>query len=382
MGNIFRLNSLFEYEIALFPKILELNKKLKSTNASLEYLFIPIADKSDFVLISENISTELLEYWKSKQIHHANCVYINQIQDSFSLNEWGNTSCIQDSKLVYDKDIIKDSRYFNSKVNQCIIKSKLGINPFQAKVIHSSEELLDFMKKDRLPYVIKYEFGFSGRNKNLIKNLENYNELKGEINWKQNPKLVVEEWLGEYKTSDFSGVFQSNQNVLEFLCITEMLITKEGSYKGSIIKPHKNYSFQKSLIENTKLMFQNLEIPYTGSLSVDGFWYTFQNKEICQYVSEINFRYSMGRILYEFHKSYGRECKEYSLIILSLKNAKLTFQNLTLIFSNVEKNYNCRIFLLTPLHDSEKKVYHFIVIYIEIYGESKTEQIVSVLKKI
>ncbi len=382
MGNIFRLNSLFEYELALFPQVIELNKKLKSINASLEYLFMPIVNKSDFVLMSETVSSELVEYWKTKQIHHTNYIYINQIHNDLQLKEWGNTSCIQDSKLVYNKDIIKNSRYFNSKVNQCTIKNKLGINPFRSKVVHSEEELLDFMKSNLFPCVIKYEFGFSGRNKCIIKNLESYKNLKEKINYKQNPEFVVEEWVGDYKTFDFSGVFQSNHNSLELLCITEMLITKEGGYKGSIIKPDKSYAFQKELIKNTKLIFQNLEIPYTGPLSVDGFWYTVQNKETCQYISEINFRYSMGRILYEFHKNYGRECKEYSLIILSLRNKTLTIQNLTFIFSNVEKNYNCKIILLTPLFDSYNNICLSIVIYIEVYGEYQTEQIVSLLKKI
>lgn len=382
MGNLFRLNSLFEYEITLFPQLIQASKRLLNISSSLEYLFMPLGNSSDYVLLSEKINEDLLEYWRKKQIQFSNPLSKEQLKNNLHLIEWGRTSIVQNQRLCYQKEIIETSKYLNSKINQCVLKNKLNINSLKAKIVRTPKDTLEFIKESQIPIVLKYEFGFSGGNKFLIKSLADCTNIENKIDWKQNKHLVAEEWIADRKTFDFSGIFHCARNSLELLCITEMLITKEGVYKGSIIKPQKHYPFREQFLAKTRSLFENLDVSYTGPLSIDGFWYKIQNKDLCQYISEINFRYSMGRILYQLYQNYGKECKEYSIILLSLRNKTLTINNIVVIFSNLEKNYNCRILLLTPVSNSQSELNQSIVIYIEVYGDYTTQQIVSVLKKI
>jgi hypothetical protein len=62
-------------------------------------------------------------------------------------------------------------------------------------------------------------------------------------------------------------------------------------------------------------------VQYNGPLSVDGFIYNENNSFKIREISEINFRYTMGRILYEISKKYP-ENKIHSLVTISSKEYK------------------------------------------------------------
>jgi hypothetical protein len=77
----------------------------------------------------------------------------------------------------------------------------------------------------------------------------------------------------------------------------------------------------EKIIELVRGFLSNICTKYRGPISVDGFVYKEKNSLHVREISEINFRYTMGRILYEISKKYP-ENKEHSLVTLSSKDYK------------------------------------------------------------
>ena len=131
MGNLYRLNSLFELEINS-PELVNENKYLLDRSSVYEYLFLAISQKEDFVLVSENVSTELLEYWKSNNLTFGNTVYTDNpyytdklklgdtIPTDLKLIEWGSISYFDNVKniLIKKQTKIDFTSSINSKINQ------------------------------------------------------------------------------------------------------------------------------------------------------------------------------------------------------------------------------------------------------------------------
>ena len=69
MGNLYRLNSLFELEITRPIEEISQNPSLLERNTVYEYLFLVISKEDDFTILSEPASKELLEYWKEIVFH-------------------------------------------------------------------------------------------------------------------------------------------------------------------------------------------------------------------------------------------------------------------------------------------------------------------------
>lgn len=379
MGNIYRLNSLFEVEINQYPGSLILSKSLLERSSAFDYLFLIISNQNDYTILSEPVSEELTEYWRKNKISHGNVIVTNnpyfakelplekKILAS-SLIEWGKTSILNQEKFILEKDAqtILHSNFINSKLNQTRWKESLKLSKVKTIICLDKLELEYTISSMNAPMVIKSEFSFAGRGNLILKSKIDTKEFEKRIEeiFKENPKgILVEEWVEENRIQDFSGLFELSSEKTNLVAITEMLVDKSGVYRGSMIQ--KN--FDQELADGLQEVANNSKsftASYSGPISIDGFRFNKGDKVEIQYMSEINFRYSMGRILSELHSKIGVNNENCALLFFPVKNRTLQFQFLVANLNKIERESNVRILILTPLTQRNGKQYPFLGFYL------------------
>jgi hypothetical protein len=380
MGNLFRLNSLFELEISQFPKIAIPNKLLLERSIALEYLFAIVSNPGDYVIMSEKPSDELLEHWSENKIQFGNIIitdtiyfaeefYLTQkFPGKMNLVEWGKTSILsEEQKSIKKKEnLILNSKFLNSKINQKNWKDSKNFTTLKGTICRDILEIESALSKLTLPIILKSDFGFSGRGNLIIKSKSDLKNLSAQINdilEKNTEGIIIEEWVRDQKIDDFSGLFDISSNESKLLAITQMIVDRNGAYKGSIIK--KNYGRELASEMETLIKEYISSISfYEGPISLDGFSYLSENQTKIQYMSEINFRYSMGRILLEIHKKIGMENEEYALCFLPIRNKSIDFKTIIQGLSIIQSNYKVKILVITPLNSSSLKKNQFLGFYI------------------
>lgn len=380
MGNLYRLNSLFELEISQFGNSLEIEKALLDRSTALEYLFLLLSNPNDYTIVSEKPSSELLEYWEANNIlfgktiqtdtpYYAETLTLNKnFPKDTTLIEWGNTSVLDAENGILSKRklLISRSSGRNSKIKQLNWKETLKQNQVLSILCSNKMELEYSFHTFELPIVIKTEFGFSGRGHYILKTNQDVQEITKRLPdiLKLNPNgVIVEEWVENKKTQDFSGLFDLFHRKSELIAITKMLIDKNGSYRGSVIQKNFGKEFAEGMSSIIKDYTHN-SLSYKGALSLDGFTFEKDNEIKIQYMSEINFRYSMGRVLYELHKKIGHENEDYALFFFPVKNKNLTFKILTTGLSKIKTEFKTDLLLLTPLTNANAQKNPFLVFYV------------------
>ena len=99
MGNLYRLNSLFELEISKYPKVVNFDKGLFERSQAFEYLFLILSNKNDCTILGAPVSEELIEYWGKNKI---------SCGDSFITDDsyFGDTLTL-DKKKIKDKVLVE-----------------------------------------------------------------------------------------------------------------------------------------------------------------------------------------------------------------------------------------------------------------------------------
>ena len=358
MGNLFRLNSLFELDLQFFPEIFNPPKIIKNKSYSLEYLFYCITNLDDYLFFSEIPDFDFLEYLSSRLGKRANPVLKKNQVKFHNLIEWGSFHSLKkNGEISVDYDKVKSSKILNSKLNQndYLIRPK----NFLSTSIKSFKEKLNHLNHLDFPYLFKPEYGLSGFGHKIIQNEETLNLF---FNDNQIKNGVLQSFKKRF--IDFSVLVDCKESEIEFLTLTKMNISNRNSYLSSTI--YKNSKFKNLENEFSKIIFENiihtsifsiksfmysLNIKYEGPSSIDGFIYEEGGIEyIC--ISEINFRFTMGRILFELSNIFN-DFDEHILITESLKSA--SYKN-TQDFLNIFKNKYSKILnsfsnviLLTPI---------------------------------
>jgi len=377
MRKIFRLNSFFEYELDSFPNFPNFSKTILGRNSLLEKLFFLTAGKNDFVLTATELNPEMLEYWNSKSVDFAKGFNGQVSAGNFEFVEWGKTSNFIDFKLKYDPKKIDESRILNSKVFQSEQKNETEVTTLKNFIAQNRNDIQRILSNHEPPFILKSEFGFAGRGHFVIRNHLDLNELERRLSGFQGKKFVLEEWVGESRTNDFSGLFDYSSNGLKILAITEMLVSKNGSYRGTIIDRIKTYRFADALCEFVGKFVKHLPVEYSGPFSADGFEFMKNGKLYFQFVSEINFRYSMGRILYDLIQKIPFDYKIFSLYFLPIADKNIHTQTLILKFSEIEKNFNCFILAVTPFRKIDGTTAESIGLYIAAKSRDDMNQVLS-----
>ncbi|MDF3820021.1 hypothetical protein P3G55_08935 [Leptospira sp. 96542] len=357
---LFYLDSLFEYKLAQpEPK---LDSALLRRNRCLEQMFLPISRPEDFVLVQELPSETLFGHWKESGLELGTPILTPATLTECILVEWGNLHRLEDHELIEDADLYQAARLLNSKVFQWELRSKHS--PLNCKVVSSEEHLASELESGFYPSVIKSEFGLAGRNQIIVKNAND--------GWKlsQIPKrlfgfpVLLEEWVGESRVFDFSTLWDVKDSKFQYITSTVMMIDPEGQFRGIRILPGE-IPYSDLFLPLTHSLTRDTEplIPsYTGPCSIDGFVFKRNGLEI-QPVSEFNFRYSIGRILWEVRKK--RKAFEKVSGIFILPFPKLGNPNEWDWIQRLNETGEGMCIFLTPVRDFKNKPYQNSVLYYE-----------------
>jgi len=304
LGSVYRLNPFYEWEIFYYPKLLEISKELKLKAYSLEYLFIPLLKEEDELVLSHSPQKDFLDYSRQKWNKDI------QVTNSFKLNkeiiEWGRFHKFINGRLEIDIETVLFHKKLSSKLFQDKFRQRHFIDCPKRTRISRIQTIYKFIEKFGFPFSIKPEFGLSGVLSWTIYNERQLkeNHLKIQSNILRN-KYFIESW--KKRIFDFSGLFDSSSGLLT---LTSMNINSNGIYKGSKLLNDKNLYNKMNLIYN---ILQSQKILPKGAFSIDAFLYK-ENELVKEcLLSEINTRWTMGRILYEITK------------ILQVKELKIEF---------------------------------------------------------
>ncbi len=203
----------------------------------------------------------------------------------------------------------------------------LTLNKDLPKVVSSLEEVrteIEIILQSHTKAVIKNPFGTAGQN---IKRIDNTTILPNDINWiqnklKLNKNLIIEPWFE--KELDFSTQLKVENKKIVYLGETRCLNDSRGQYIGTLLGKRGDYFSQNqiqfiykkfgsenlnflslfkkiSLFIGQKLLDENFDGPF----GIDAFIYKDSSSAEgyrIKFISEINPRFTMGRIGLELSK--------------------------------------------------------------------------------
>ncbi|TGK82673.1 hypothetical protein EHQ24_14720 [Leptospira noumeaensis] len=341
-------------------------------------MFFPITKSEDFVLVEELPSDELYIHWKNSGLTPGTPIQEGDLLGEVSLVEWGCRNEWYDGRLLEDPIRIETSRYLNSKITQ--LDFRKHHSPLAAKIITSEEHLFAELEEAKLPLVLKSEFGLAGRNHIIFKSASD--------SWKMaqvNKKLfgfpiLAESWVGEERFFDFSTLWDVRDGEFFYLTSTTMLIDKEGVFRGIRIGgTEQSYSAHylppvMDLVRDTKGL---LPKEYSGPCAIDGFLFREEGKVQIQPVSEFNFRYSIGRILWEVRKKRNPNGAVVSGILILPYPKQGSLDEWSTI-GRLEIELSIHLILLTPVRDLSGKPYQNTVLYFETTEEKEPSVVESI----
>jgi hypothetical protein len=333
----------------------------------LEKLFFFLSHRDDYVHITEPVDSNYLKGlfdngfeigspWSDGDL----------LPDATKLIEWGSLNDLDESSLALNSEKFNKASYLNSKLNQREWKVDLQLSEINSKYISSEEQLIDYLNDIQHSVVLKAEYGLAGRNHIIIENQSQGWKLQ-QVNKKLfRYPIFAEEWVGKSRFLDFSTLWDFRNDGPVYLGSTEMIIDEDGSFRGismSAWKEKQLINVLPSCLDTMKSVYNAIEFKPTGPAAMDGFFYKSGSIVKTQVFSEINFRYSMGRILYEIRKRRNLHTFESGILFLSLSKIKSFNEDKWLEFIRKETSGN--FFFATPLRDWKGKLFQTVGIYYE-----------------
>jgi hypothetical protein len=291
---LYAMNSLFEFELSAYPKPFQPSLSMLSRNEVMQYLFLAISNPTDYTIMDTLSNPDLQEIWKEVGLQFGKVVRSTELPTDAGLIEWGNTSIVNKGILQKDTNRIQTSQHLNSKKNQAQWKNDSKLNTIHTHNVQTKEELIEKFTMLNL-IVIRTEFGFSGIGSTIVRSQEEL--LKFLAREKFTKPLLVEEWVGEQKQTDFSALFDVKQGLVSYLCSTKMVIDVKRQYIGSTLLSDDSMIPKEPYLQILKTLLKGSS--YEGPVSIDGFSYQKGENLQYQFISEFNFRYTMGRVLLE-----------------------------------------------------------------------------------
>lgn len=331
----------------------------------MEKLFFPISNAEDYILVEENPSDELYSHWKTKGLTPGIPWGTGVLLEGVTFVEWGKRHHFEEGELVIDPIQLEASRYLNSKVTQ--LDFRKNHSPLKAKLITSEEHLFAELEETKLPIVLKSEYGLAGRNHIIFKTHSDSWKISQVNKRLFGFPVVCEEWVGDSRFFDFSTLWDVKEGEFFYLTSTMMWIDPDGGFRGIRIGGGEN-EYQSLFLSKVYDLVKDLNnlVPkeYSGPCAIDGFLYSENGITIVQPVSEFNFRYSIGRILWEVRNKRKPKTETVSglLVLPYPKQGKLDEWSL---LGRLETELNSELILLTPVRDSSGKPYQNAVLYFE-----------------
>lgn len=266
-------------------------------------VFLPLASSDDFVIVNDSIPSQLQEHWQTLHWEFGQPISLVDsilpfINTDDYLIEFGKVHSLVGNELILDEEVWRSSAFLNSKIEQANYSKQIGYADEVLGIAHSPEDILEFSEGANRPIIIKEALNNSGKGHTVWQSAkDNY-----KLNRMHYPALM--ELYQPNRSLDFGILLQVTNGKLEYLEIAEMLIGKDFNYKGSFYYPQEKPDWHtrvKKIFKETYPFiaswqkFINSE-NYEGPISIDGFLCEDGTERIR---SEINFRYTMGRIGYE-----------------------------------------------------------------------------------
>lgn len=178
--------------------------------------------------------------------------------------------------------------------------------PFIAKLIHSKEDLLDFLTTQEGLFVIKTPLGQSGRGHYFIHADKNISLSSLPDICYQNVR--VERWVKRHL--DFSSQWLLDDKV-SLLGLCEIINNHKGGYKGSkfpLINPAYDHFFHDHIQQVSPIIDNLYTQGYRGHLGVDAFIFEDNNKLCLCPLIELNPRKTMGFIALNLSLHFKKPC--------------------------------------------------------------------------
>ncbi|WCL49892.1 hypothetical protein [Leptospira sp. GIMC2001] len=339
----------------------------------LERVFLALSRKEDFTLVTSKVPQALLNHWKEMKWEFGQPIYldsqhrllfpfdsstigstnINSLHadlshvdslteilpnpdsldrdssvkklsdlESFGLEliEFGSIKKWDNGSLIVDEKTWQSAAFLNSKINQTNYSNEIGFSEAKMGVVRSLDDVADILENRSQPTIFKQELGGSGKGHRVWKSAKDGHKLKT-----LSFPAVYEDY-SETRFYDFGVLLDWKPEGIEFIAISEIQIGKEMNFRSCLFyldQPPKDLIYAKDFVLNEKKFIDNWknfsddQHPYKGAVAVDGF---LAEDGLHRARSEINFRYSMGRIAWEIHakrveQSNYRKPSKFGLVI-------------------------------------------------------------------
>ncbi|TGL60833.1 hypothetical protein [Leptospira sarikeiensis] len=323
MPRIFRPNAYFEEEVKqgkLFPK------ELESRNAVLESAFLVLGSiQKEFgeILSHSRPREDWIRYWKEKGIHIQSPIYLSDLnkfiqnKDRVDIEEWGKISrWNSDSGLEIDPDLLSSARTHISKLEQNEWNTE-SYPDFFSYSIRNFEDWKSFLEKENQRIsklerlMFKPENGFAGTHK-----IKSFSLLSDTADYFL--KIRKEAFLAEpfvRRTKDFSLLFSANDGEFQIEAGTVLLNDLKGKYSGTWLGKFSEIEDYLYRMSETFSRIKEFHPNYQGFGSIDSFFYDSFDSVTLRKVSEINFRWTMGRLVLELSRNFPKQGNELLLFL-------------------------------------------------------------------
>ncbi|WP_135355017.1 hypothetical protein [Leptospira ryugenii] len=334
-----------------------------------------MARPDDFVHLTGNPHPSYFHFLKRFGIEPANIWKEGDLlSPSIQWKEWGRLHDLDNGVITENLDKRKESQYLNSKITQTIWKESLPEYVIRAKILHSEDGLFDYLQEhSSTAMVVKGRYGIAGRNHLILENPGQVWKLQQIKHKLFDFPIFVEEWFGKERFYDFSSLWDFDEVGPQGIELTHMYVDEKGGFLGISISKENSAYLQTYFPEIQKVIqsvYQLLEVPYQGPLAMDGFLYKKNGTLHIQCFSEINFRYSIGRVLYEFKKRRNTFGETVGFLFLPVRSVQL--KAIESWLEAIESEHNCFLNFVTPFMDQKNKAYQNVGLYWETKGDESS----------
>jgi len=280
MSRLHICNTFFEREIELFSRQKSLSEWFRSHPSFLQLQFLPLiyADTNDKILVSDlpaNPDPRLFlidDAPKNLPIEHWG--------PSLAIKKWAEKCHIPYS--IPEPNLISE---LNSKVFSFLNSPKLP----GATLLHTEQEVTEWMEKTQGPKVLKTPLGVAGRG-HIFSNVKRLYTLP----------LIGEPWVE--RVLDFS----TQWNHGKLLGVTCFENEPNGTYKRTFTAPVESWALDEHIAIAKPLIEKMMNLGYSGNVGVDAFIYLWKGKKHLHPIVEINGRKTMSWVALKKPLSYIR----------------------------------------------------------------------------
>ena len=288
-----------DYEAVLF----NLKKSLPIINESLEFLAFFISDKK--IISHKKYTSDYLDHVESLIGRMPQVM-----SEGIAENWWGALKNIP----------------LEQKLNSKEMSAELNISEGWCTDTHIISDMTELPILDKT-YLAKNPYGMSGQNFSLVE----YGRLENLESMLKRGKVILEPFLE--RVYDFSHYIYPNGIKICY----QNIVDQKFQYRGTLFQDYTNpdiklLSFhsavEKSEWDEWKEALEKIITHYRTpelecGFSIDSFIYREKNKLKIRYLSEVNYRRTMGQVAFELSMKFGG-LRKWSLFVLA-KNSGLTF---------------------------------------------------------